>query len=99
MKFSEYEYKRPDYDSIKGQYEKLIEAFNRSETAEEQYTYVQKINELQKEVDTMAQLVLIRNSINTADEFYDMENESIDMTSPKLHGLRFEFYKPILKAK
>ncbi len=99
MKFSEYEYKRPDYDSIKGQYEKLIEAFNRSETAEEQYTYVQKINELQKEVDTMAQLVLIRNSINTADEFYDIENEYIDMISPKLHGLRVEFYKALLNSR
>ncbi len=99
MKFSEYEYKRPDYDSIKGRYEKLIEAFNRSETAEDQYTYVQKINELQKEVDTMAQLVLIRNSINTADAFYDMENEYIDMISPKLHGLRVEFYKALLNSR
>lgn len=99
MKFNEYEYKRPDYDSIKGKYTDLISLFNNSDTADEQYTYVQKINELQKETETMAQLVAIRNSINTADEFYDTENEYIDMLSPKLHGLRVEFYKALLNSK
>lgn len=99
MKFNEYEYKRPDYDIIKGKYDDLINLFNNSNTADEQYTYVQKINELQKETETMAQLVAIRNSINTADEFYDKENEYIDMISPKLHGLRVEFYKALLNSK
>lgn len=99
MKFNEYEYKRPDYDSIKCKYTDLINSFNSSNTADEQYKYVQKINELQKETETMAQLVAIRNSINTADEFYDTENEYIDMISPKLHGLRVEFYKALLNSK
>lgn len=99
MKFSEYEYKRPDFESIKGQYTDLINNFNSSKSANEQYTYVKKINELQKETETMAQLVAIRNSINTADNFYDKENEYIDMLSPKLHGLRVEFYKALLNSK
>lgn len=98
MKFNEYEYKRPDYESIKNSYTKLIDMFNNSKDANEQYSYVQQINELQKETETMAQLVAIRNSINTADEFYDNENEYIDMISPKLHGLRVEFYKALLKS-
>ncbi len=84
MKFNEYEYRRPDYDIIKSKYDDLLNLFNNSNSADEQYTYVQKINELQKETETMAQLVAIRNSINTADEFYDKENEYIDMISPKL---------------
>ncbi len=99
MKFNEYEYKRPDYDIIKSKYDDLLNLFNNSNSADEQYTYVQKINELQKETETMAQLVAIRNSINTADEFYDKENEYIDMISPKLHGLRVEFYKALLNSK
>ncbi|MGD9568455.1 MAG: M3 family oligoendopeptidase [Sedimentibacter sp.] len=98
MKFNEYEYKRPDFDSIKSKYTELINGFNNSKNADEQYIYVQKINELQKETETMAQLVAIRNSINTADEFYDTENEYIDMLSPKLHGLRVEFYKALLNS-
>lgn len=99
MKFNEYEYKRPDYDIIKNRYTELLNKFNNSNSADEQYIFVQKINELQKEIETMAQLVAIRNSINTADEFYDKENEYIDMISPKLHGLRVEFYKALLNSK
>lgn len=98
MKFNEYEYKRPDYESIKESYTELINLFNNSKSAEEQYSYIQKMNKLQKETETMAQLVSIRNSINTADEFYDKENEYIDMISPKLHGLRVEFYKALLNS-
>lgn len=99
MKFNEYEYKRPDYESVKSKYTDLINLFNNSNNADEQYTYVQKINELQKEIETMSQLVAIRNSINTADDFYDKENDYIDMLSPKLHGLRVEFYKALLNSK
>lgn len=99
MKFSDYQYKRPDYEDIKKRYTELINSFNNSKSADEQYSYVEKINELQKEVETMAQLVAIRNSINTADEFYDKENEYIDMLSPQLHGLRVEFYKALLNSK
>lgn len=99
MQFKDYKYVRPEYEYIKSQYTDLLSKFNDSKNAEEQYRYLQKINELQKETDTMAQLVLIRNSINTADEFYDKENEYIDMTMPKLHGLRVEFYKALLNSE
>lgn len=98
MNFNEYEYKRPDFDNIKNQYTNLINLFNNSKNADEQYACVQKINELQKETETMAQLVAIRNSIDTSDEFYDKENEYIDMLSPKLRGLRVEFYKALLNS-
>ena len=99
MKFNEYEYKRPDYGHIKSIYADLINKFNNSSNADEQYKYVQKMNDLQKETDTMAQLVAIRNSINTQDEFYEKENDYIDMISPKLRGLRVDFYKAILNSK
>ncbi len=99
MQFKDYEYVRPNYENVKAQYNNLLDKFNNSKTADEQYNYLQKINGLQKETDTMAQLVAIRNSINTADEFYDKENEYIDMTMPKLHGLRIEFYKALLNSK
>lgn len=99
MQFKDYKYVRPEFEDIKSQYTELLIKFNNSKNAEEQYVYLQKINELQGETDTMAQLVLIRNSINTADEFYDKENEYIDMTMPLLHGLRVEFYKALLSSE
>ncbi|MFA7549881.1 MAG: M3 family oligoendopeptidase, partial [Sedimentibacter sp.] len=99
MKFNEYEYVRPDYDILKEKYLDLINNFKNSTTADEQYSFIKRINALSNEVETMAQLVYIRNSINTADEFYDKEKEYMDMTSPKFYGLRVEFYKQLLKSK
>src|SRR5690606_33321274 len=99
MQFKDFQYVRPEYEKIKVQYTELLNKFNDSKSANEQYLYLQKINELQTEIDTMAQLVAVRNSINTADEFYDKENEYIDMTMPKFRGLRVEFYKALLNSK
>lgn len=99
MKFNEYEYKRPDFDEFNLRYHELLDFFNKANSADEQYSYVQRINELDKETETMATLVQVRNSINTADEFYDKENEYIDMASPKFHGLRVEFYKALLNSR
>lgn len=99
MKFKDYEYVRPDYDNVRKQYLDLVNDFNGSATADEQYLFLKKINALSREVDTMAQLVYIRNSINTADEFYNDEKDYMDMTSPKFHGLRVEFYKALLNSK
>ena len=99
MKFNDYEYVRPDYDNIRKQYLNLINDFNNSATADEQYLFIKKINALSREVETMCQLVYIRNSINTADEFYDAEKDYMDVTSPKFHGLRVEFYKALLNSK
>jgi M3 family oligoendopeptidase len=99
MKFNEYEYIRPDYNIIKEKYLNLINDFKNSATADEQYTILKKINALANNVDTMSQLVYIRNSINTADEFYDTEKDYMDMTSPKFYGLRIEFYKQLLNSR
>ena len=99
MKFNDYEYVRPDYDKIREQYLSLINDFKNSTTADQQYLFLKKINDLSKEVETMEQLVYIRNSINTADEFYDKEKDYMDMTLPKFHGLRVEFYKALLNSK
>ena len=99
MKFNDYEYVRPDFENVKEQYLNLVNDFKNSTTADEQYLFIKKINALSKEVETMSQLVYIRNSINTADEFYDKEKDYMDMTSPKFHGLRVEFYKALLNSK
>jgi len=99
MKFNEYEYIRPDYNIIKEKYLNLINDFKNSATADEQYTILKKINAITNNVDTMSQLVYIRNSINSADEFYDTEKDYMDMTSPKFYGLRIEFYKQLLNSR
>ncbi len=99
MKFNDFKYVRPDYDDVKEKYLNLINAFKNSSTADDQYSFFKEINALSKQVETMAQLAHIRNSINTADEFYDREKDYMDMTTPKFNGLRVEFYKQLLNSK
>ena len=99
MKFNDYKYIRPDFDEVKVQYLDLINDFKMSNTAEEQYSIVKKINALTKDISTMAALVRTRNSINTADKFYEDENEYIDNMMPKFQGLTVKFYKALLNSK
>ncbi|MFA9423225.1 MAG: M3 family oligoendopeptidase [Sedimentibacter sp.] len=99
MKFNEYEYIRPDIETIKIQYTELIDKFNNSQNGDEQYEVIKTINNLSKNIDSMLNLVAIRHSINTADEFYDEENEYMDNASPIFQGLTVEFYKSLINSK
>jgi len=99
MKFNEYKYIRPDIDEITIQYNKLIEEFNNCKTADEQLDVINGINDLSKNIDTMINLVTIRHSIDTSDEFYDMENEYVDNASPLFQSLTVNYYKALINSK
>lgn len=99
MKFNEYEYVRPEVAEVKAQYSSLIEKFNNSDSADEQYKIINELNEISKNVDTMFNLASIRHSINTTDEFYDKENEYMDEAAPIFKGLTVEYYKALINSK
>ncbi len=99
MKFNDYKYVRPDIDSLKTKFTDLISKFNNAESADEQYNVVKEINLIIKDIDTMYNLVKIRNSINTADEFYDAENEYIDNVMPEIQSMLVEFNKALINSK
>ena len=99
MKFNDYKYVRPDLNSIREQFSMLIASFNNSDNVDEQYCIVEKINELSRDIGTMTALVRARNSINTADEFYDGENEFIDNMMPEFQSLKVDFYKALLNSR
>lgn len=99
MKFSEYKYVRPDIDEITIQYQLLIEKFNNSKNAVEQLSVITEINDLSTNIDTMINLVAIRHSIDTSDEFYDKENEFMDNASPMLQSLTVNYYKALINSK
>lgn len=99
MKFNDYEYIRPDINVLKKQISDLILRFNGAESSEEQLGIIREFNWLSKETETMVNLVQIRNSINTADKFYDEENDYIDNMMPEFQGITVEFYKAMLNSK
>lgn len=99
MKFNEYKYVRPNVANITVQYTSLVEKFNNAKSSDEQYEIINEINNLSKNIDTMINLVAIRHSINTADEFYERENKYMDNSSPIFQGLTVKYYKALINSK
>ena len=99
MKFNDYKYERPNYDKIKESFLNLVEKINYAKTYEEQNTYIKELNNIRKHIETMSTLSSIRNSINTADEFYDKEQNYWDEFGPLYEELNSDFYKAIVNSK
>ena len=99
MNFNDYKYERIDIDAVKKQFEELIDSFKKADNAEKQYEIMDKVINLRNYIDTMTTLVSIRHSINTADDFYDKENDYYDEISPLLYGFITDFYEALVTSK
>ena len=99
MNFNDYKYERIDIDAVKKQFEELIESFSKADSAEKQCEIMDKVINLRNHIDTMITLVSIRHSINTADDFYDKENDYCDEISPLLYGFTTDFYEALVTSK
>ena len=99
MNFNDYKYERIDIDAVKKQFEELIESFSKADSAEKQCKIMDEVINLRNHIDTMTTLVSIRHSINTADDFYDKENDYCDEISPLLYGFTTDFYKALVTSK
>ena len=99
MNFNDYKYERIDIDAVKKQFEELIGSFSKADSAEKQCEIMDKVINLRNHIDTMITLVSIRHSINTADDFYDKENDYCDEISPLLYGFTTDFYKVLVTSK
>ncbi|MFY0780114.1 M3 family oligoendopeptidase [Peribacillus simplex] len=98
MKFTEYEYKRPEMDEIKTRFMNALEKFTDAGNADEQIKAMEEINEIRNHVGTMFNLVYIRHSIDTNDEFYKAENDYLDDFSPEMEELTSKFYYELVRS-
>ena len=92
-------YERPDLDMISEKFEILLEDFRQAQRVEEQNDILTNINDIRNNVETMFSLVQIRHSIDTEDEFYEIENNFMDEKQPKYEKLIFTFYKELVASK
>lgn len=99
MKFSEFKYERPNYEENKIQINKLIEKINNSSTYKEQREYIDNLNKIRNDIETMSTICSIRTSINTQDVFYEKETEYWDEYSPLYEDINSYFYKAIINSK
>ena len=97
--FKDYAYTRPNVDELKTEVTALIEQFKVAETVEEQSKLIEQINKHRNYYSTMANLVYIRASIDTNDEFYQAERDYFDEVGPIAEEIVFEYYKELVSSK
>ena len=96
--FKDYEYKRPNVEALKEQQLSLIEQFKNAQSVEGQSDLIEKFNRLSNDYATMANLVFIRASIDTTDEFYQTERDYFDEVGPELEEVSTEYYKALVAS-
>ena len=99
MKFKDYKYTRPDLVKIREEMDNLLKKFNEAESFEAQNKVMEEINKIRSNVDTMGNLVFIRHSINTEDEFYAKEQDFLDENMPIYQNIVVKFYKELVDSK
>jgi M3 family oligoendopeptidase len=98
MTFSNFKYERPDVDTLKQTLEKLINQLKDENTLEQEISAIKSYYKLSEDYDTMAQLVGIRNSVNTKDEFYEQEQDFFNQFNPELQDYDHRFKQALLQS-
>lgn len=98
MKFSEYDYKRPDYDAVKADYDKWTTQLKQATDLATAREAVEAVIALEVAVQTPAELCNIRHSINTFDEFYEKEIDYWNEYAPLYNSLNTGYLKVLLAS-
>jgi len=96
--FKDYEYNRPNVAGMKEQQLALVDQFQKAQSMDEQSSIIEKLNGISNDFATMANLVYIRASIDTNDEFYQAERDYFDEVSPELEEVTTEYYKALIAS-
>lgn len=99
MGFNDYKYERPNYEEIKESFLDLVNKIKSANDYEEQHEFIMELNNIRKNIETMSTLASVRNSINTADDFYEKEIQYWDEYGPLYKELNTDFYKVIVNSK
>ena len=98
LKFEDYPYERPNLQTEKASFQKLLTTFTTASTLEAATKAIEEINVFRNKLSTLFNLVYIRSSIDTNDEFYQKERDYFDEVSPQIQELNTEFYKELVKS-
>lgn len=98
MKFQNMPYARPDIDELKGKLKALKEKIEKAQTAAEVIAAYDDVAKVSEEYSTQGSLAYVRHTINTADEFYDKENDFFDEVGPTVTDAFQEINKAMLAS-
>jgi M3 family oligoendopeptidase len=99
MKFQEFKYERPDLEEYKKRSNKLLELLATGKTLAVELETIDSVFKLHDEMSTLFNLVSIRNSVDTTDEFYEKEQDYFNEIMPHLQQLETMFLKKLLDSK
>ncbi|MCB2310744.1 M3 family oligoendopeptidase [Clostridium tagluense] len=99
MKFTEMQYKRPDMKELVVGFTQLLTEFNTCASFDDANSIMVKINDLRGDLESMAELVGIRHTIDTTDAFYEGEQDFIDENMPIYQGLVAKYYGALINSK
>lgn len=99
MKFRDYPYKRIELEEAEKEFERLIQELDAAESGEEQFLVHQKYYKLKDKIETMSTMAGIRHDMNTADEFYNKEQDYYDSIMPKIQNMTAVYKKHLYDSK
>ncbi|WP_082686253.1 M3 family oligoendopeptidase [Bacillus coahuilensis] len=98
MKFSEYTYERPNMEEISKKFAEYLNKMTEAQMVEEVKEAIHLINELRNDFGTMYNICYIRHSINTADEFFQTEQDYMDEIEPEIEALVSRYYHELVSS-
>ena len=96
MTFKDYKYERLSIEEIENNSLKLITKLKNASTPDTFMDCFKEINKYRGHIQTMMTLCSIRHTINTADKFYEAEQDYWDNTAPLIQKYEVEFFKVCL---
>lgn len=99
MKFSEFVYQRPNMQEVEEQFYNLLQSFTEAQSLEGQDQAMEAINALRGHCESMGQIVSIRHTIDTTDEFYRAEQDFFDEVQPIYQGLVSRYYHALVNSR
>ncbi|WP_430790736.1 M3 family oligoendopeptidase [Virgibacillus flavescens] len=96
--FENYQYERPNLDKEKSTFADLLSTFKNASSVDEANKSINEINSFRNKLSTHFNLVYIRASINTNDEFYQSERDFFDEIEPEIKSLNTDFYKELVRS-
>lgn len=98
MKFSEFAYEHLEYEDLKNEYERLLKEFRACDNSTDFRKVFDELNAFRGHMQSMGTICSIRHTINTADEYYDKENEYWDNVMPMFQAYEVEMAKILLEC-
>ena len=98
-KFSELEYERPDFEGLKKQITQLTQKAAAADSVQAVLDVIAEHDELAKHYETQYMIAHIRNTLNTADPFYEGEMEWLGEQAPTLSPLEVAFSEALAESR